>query len=200
MKTSSLLIAILCLFLNYGFAHDANKAFFKIEQKEDVVVVEAEFPWSIRSSLLIAFPDLELSRKQEDYDVALFDYLNNHLIITNGLERLPLLSVNKTVSQGHSHQANYILTFKGASFNKITNSIMCNLTREQTNYHELLLQTKSVEYITTNTATSFEIQFEEKNNKKVLSFYYLAGIIALLLGFVLFYFARKKASRHTSAS
>ena len=194
MRISNIIITIMCLFLNYGFAHDANKAFFKIEQKRDVVEVRAEFPWSIRSAVLIAFPELEYSEKQEDFDTALFSYLNDNLIITNGDEKLSLLSVVKSISQGHSHQTNYILTFKGNHFNKVTNTIMCNLKKSQSNYHELLFETKSIEYITTNTATRFVVNSKLESNVENYKYYYLGFIIILCFTLSSLYFKKQKSS------
>ena len=38
--------------INHAIAHDANAAFFSIEQNEEGFLVKAEFPWSLRDGLI----------------------------------------------------------------------------------------------------------------------------------------------------
>ncbi len=63
MKGFCYALMILCLYSTCGFAHDANKAFFKIQQKGNVIEVQAEFPWSIRNAILETFSGAGIFKK-----------------------------------------------------------------------------------------------------------------------------------------
>lgn len=63
MKRRHYLIVIMILSISNGFAHDANKAFFKIQQKGNVIEVQAEFPWSIRNAILETFSGAGIFKK-----------------------------------------------------------------------------------------------------------------------------------------
>uniref|UniRef100_UPI0025FFF722 hypothetical protein n=1 Tax=Winogradskyella sp. TaxID=1883156 RepID=UPI0025FFF722 len=78
MKRILFVIVIICLFVTNGFAHDANKSFFKIRQNGEFVEIEAEFPWSIRNAMLDIFPELESSKNQKDFENTFFKYINDN--------------------------------------------------------------------------------------------------------------------------
>lgn len=162
MKISN--CVLLCLFLNFGFAHDANKAFYKITQKEEVVEVTAEFPWILRNALLKEYPELENSKNQQDFDTAFFNYIKNNFKISTGESSLKLLSVVKRESDGHSHQNNYIFTFKGIGFNTIKNTIMFAISSLHKNYHQLQLKGKQQEFVTTSRDPNFRLDTNSKDN------------------------------------
>lgn len=44
------LFSMMCI--SFGYAHDADKAFFNIIKKGNTTLVETELPWSIRNALI----------------------------------------------------------------------------------------------------------------------------------------------------
>ncbi|OUS01942.1 hypothetical protein A9Q86_04635 [Flavobacteriales bacterium 33_180_T64] len=189
MKWSSCILIVICAFINFGYAHDADKAFFVIEQKDNVVVVKAEFPWSIRTAVLRAFPELENSKEQHEFDTAFFSYIKDNFKISNASKALSLVSVREGVSKGHSHQNNYVLTFEGKYFDTVTNTIMCNLKKPQSNYHKLQFEGQHLEYMTTNKVTRFIINSRQESHLKSYKYYYLSILVVCA---ALFYFKKRK--------
>ena len=170
----------MCLCITNGFAHDANKAFFKIQQKDSVVEVQAEFPWSVRNAVLNAFPELENSNLQSDFDDAFFKYITTNLKISNGEEFLPLVSVKAVKFEGHSHQNNFVIVYAGNNFNTITNTLMFNIYNNQKNYHNVLIENKAIEYQTTLKTTSFNITDTTKQNTNTTIYLSLVIVFGLL--------------------
>ena len=142
----------------FAFAHESNRSFFKIEQKETNVEVMAEFPWTIRNALLLFSPELKKSKSKKEFDAAFFKYINANFILTaaNGTQ-LILQSVKEIRNEGHSHQNNFSFTFEGASYTKVSNSISFNLENNQVNFHKINLNGEILEYKTTKEDSSFEV-------------------------------------------
>ena len=138
MKKGIIFIATLILPL-LTFAHEGNIAFFKIEQKETTVEVIAEFPWTIRNALLDFAPELKNSKSQEEFNTAFFDYIKSSLILSdmNG-KQLELLKIESLNKDGHSHQNDFLFSFKGSSFKKVINRISFNLNTNQINHHTII--------------------------------------------------------------
>ena len=180
MKKGIIFIATLILPL-LTFAHEGNIAFFKIEQKETTVEVIAEFPWTIRNALLDFAPELKNSKSQEKFDTAFFDYIKSSFILTdidgNDLELLSVVPVN---SDGHSHQNDFLFTFKGSSYKKIINRISFNLNTNQINHHTIVNSYETKEYNTSLSQPNFEIS---KQNNANFGFLWL--LILLPIGIAL---------------
>jgi len=192
MTKTLYVIVLICLFISNGFAHDANKAFFKIQQKDNIVEVQAEFPWSLRNAILEAFPELENSKSQEDFNNAFFKYLSTNLEIKNGDSILELLSINEATHEGHSHQNNFIIQYKGNAFDFITNTMMFNVYDNQKNYHDIIVGTEHLKFIASQDSSSFEVR-----STSSMSFKDIAQIGLLVLGFsvlalLLWYRAKNK--------
>lgn len=192
MTKTLYVIVLICLFISNGFAHDANKAFFKIQQKDNIVEVQAEFPWSVRNAILEAFPELENSKSQEDFNYAFFKYLSTNLEIKNGDSILELLSINEATHEGHSHQNNFIIQYKGNAFDFITNTMMFNVYDNQKNYHDIIVGTEHLKFIASQDSSSFEVR-----STSSMSFKDIAQIGLLVLGFsvlalLLWYRAKNK--------
>lgn len=146
----------LCLFMSV-YAHDTNKAFFVVTQQDNEIVVEAEFPWTIRKAVFKEFPTLENTKNQQTIDKAFFDYINKYFqIFSSAGKQLRLKSVNyfKKVG-GHSHQNDYTLVFEGNDFSEIKNMLMFNAFEHQKNYHELTLNGETLTFITDKNRVSF---------------------------------------------
>lgn len=187
-------LVLMWLFVFNGFAHDANKSFFKIYQNGDFVEVEAEFPWSIRNAVLKEFPGLENSNNQKDFDAAFFDYISSNFSISSGNNFLSLLSIKAIAKDGHSHQNNFRFVFIGNNFDTVTNTIMFNIYENQENYHEVELNNQHEEFLTTPKNTLFKIHLDSdsessKGNNTIVILFALVFIVLMSL---LFFENRKK--------
>jgi len=194
MKLIHYVIVIMCLFITNGFAHDANKSFFKIQQKVDFVEVQAEFPWSLRNAVLEAFPELENSNNQKDFDTAFFKYIDANFSIRNGKALLSLVSVKAVDSPGHSHQNNFVFVFAGNNFDTVTNTIMFNIYENQENYHEVEVNNQHEEFVTTPKSTSFRLNFDSDSESSIGNdtIVILLTLVFSLLMSLLFFKNRKK--------
>ncbi|MFK7832532.1 MAG: DUF6702 family protein [Winogradskyella sp.] len=188
------IFAFMFLSVCYGFAHDANKAFFTIQQKEDYVEVQAEFPWSIRNAVLEAYPELENSKDKAEFEAAFYQYVNANFRIAHGDSSLELISVKEEFYEGHSHQNNFSFQFKGGTFDRVSNTLMFNSYDNQKNYNDVILKSESLEFITTPDKASFIVKVSSNNDleyKKTIIF----GAIAFSV-FILLIWFRNKKSKH----
>ncbi|WP_178984005.1 DUF6702 family protein [Winogradskyella helgolandensis] len=184
MTRSRFLLFIFVTLSTFSFAHDANKAFFTIQQKESMVEVTAEFPWSIRNALIDAYPKLENSKSQNDFDTAFFEYVNNNFQIENNGSRLKLLSVNDASHKGHSHQTNFVFLFEGNEFDVIKNTMMFNIYKDQENFHDVLFQKEHIKFITSLDLESFEIVPSSSDLGGIMKMgLLLMGFIVLVISF-----------------
>ena len=103
------------------YAHDSKEAYFKIIKTESNIVVQAEFPWTIRNALFYFKPELENTKNKTVFENAFFDYVATSFIITNSNNRiLKLLKVEmEAIPEGHNHQTNYIFTFENGELFEI---------------------------------------------------------------------------------
>tara|TARA_R110002049_G_scaffold68465_7_gene177488 strand:- start:1233 stop:1811 length:579 start_codon:yes stop_codon:yes gene_type:complete len=164
MKLCHFLLILFISISTLGFAHDANIAFFKIQQKENTVEVQAEFPWSIRNAVVEAYPRLESSNNQEDFDVAFFEYVKSNFQLRQNNSVLTLISIEYDAQQGHSHQSNFVFVFEGNQFDSIKNTMMFNAYVNQENYHDILLDTEHVKFITSKDSSSFQMESQSQNS------------------------------------
>ena len=167
MKRIHYVIVMMCLFITSGFAHDANKSFFKIEQKNNVVEVQAEFPWSIRNAVMEAFPELESSNNKKDFETAFFNYIDANFSIRNSNVLLSLVSVKEVDIQSHSHQNNFVFVFAGNNFDTVTNTVMFNIYDNQKNFHDVEINKEYEEFVTTSENTSFKINLESDSESSI---------------------------------
>lgn len=146
---------------NSIFAHEPNEAFFTFSLKDSLIIVEAELPWSMRNALLGYNPELEKSATKQDFEETFFKYIKNNLTLKdkNG-EILELQKIEELKTNGHSHQNNYLLTFKGGNLLEVTNTIMFNLYKNQVNYNTLTWN--EAMFKTSNNKNSFKTNEEKK--------------------------------------
>ena len=179
-KLTILTIAFILPFL--AFAHEGNKSFFKIEQKETTVEVTAEFPWTIRSALLYFVPELKTLKTKEAFDAAFFEYIKSSFILMdkNGTQ-LELISIESINLDSHSHQNDFLFSFKGISLDKVSNQISFNLNSNQINHHTIVDRYEMRVYETTLGNPNFEIS---KQNNATFGYLWLLALLPLGLGFL----------------
>ena len=147
------------LFLVCGnsiFAHEPNEAFFIFNLGENLITVEAELPWSMRNALIDYNPKLKTSNNKQDFENSFVDYIRDNLILKdkNGLV-LEFEKFEELNNDGHSHQNNYLLTFKSNKLEKVTNTIMFNTYTKQVNYNTITWIGKK--FKTSKNKNSFKI-------------------------------------------
>ncbi|NRD19741.1 hypothetical protein HNV08_06745 [Winogradskyella eckloniae] len=185
-------LVVTLIFSTFSFAHDANKSFFKIQQKGQNVEVQAEFPWSIRNAVIKAFPDLENSNLQSDFEAAFFQYIDHHFQIAHGNSALKLVAVEEVAHSGHSHQNNFVLLYEGNAFDTIKNTILFNIYKDQENYHEILIEPNSIKFITSIDADTFKLQDTSAENYNDL---FLIGLVLLSVVVVFLGIAYKRRNK-----
>ena len=158
MRLSTCIILLFMAFSSLGFAHDANKAFFNIQQKDNLVEVKSEFPWSIRNALLEAYPELEDSKSKADFDTAFFDYVKTNFELRNGNSILKLIAVDEATHNEHSHANAFVFLFEGDAFDAIKNTLMFNIYKDQENYHDVLIKGEHLKFITSPEASIAVVQ------------------------------------------
>ncbi|MCG1036336.1 hypothetical protein [Polaribacter sargassicola] len=169
----------------FAFAHDANKTFFKIVQSDDSIIVNAEFPWTLRNALLKFKPELKNSKNKIDFKNAFFDYVAINFILKdkNG-QIIELLKIEEDKSVNtHSHQNNYIFYFDNGIFYEIQNTLLFNENKNQENFHFIVLENQKFTRITDNKNYNFNIYKSTTNY-----LYWL--IIPFLLLLILFFFKK----------
>lgn len=153
----NIICSIFICFVSKTFSHDTNKAFFVITQKNNEVVIEAEFPWTIRNAIFQEYPILETVKTQKVFDKIVFEYIKKHFeVFSSGNKPLRLKKVNY-IKKGlsHSHQNDYVFVFEGSDFMKIKNTLMFTAFEQQKNHHSLKIDGKSLEFLTDKHTTSF---------------------------------------------
>lgn len=155
------------------FAHEVNVAYFNFTIKENRIEVEAEFPWTMRNTLLDFNPQLEHSTDKQDFEKTFVEYIKKNLVLKdqNGTV-LELVQVRELPKKGHSHQNNYLLEFNGRNLDEVTNTFMFNLYKNQVNYNNVEIENMSKTYKTRPNATSFSIKKTSQ-----ISYWYLSLLI-----------------------
>lgn len=152
------------LFLVCGnsiYAHEPNEAFFIFNLGEELITVQAELPWSMRNALIDYNPNLETSSNKQDFENTFVRYIKDNLILKdkNGLV-LEFEKFNELNNNGHSHQNDYLLTFKGNTLVEVTNTIMFNTYTNQINYNTITWI--GSKFKTSKNENSFKIVKESK--------------------------------------
>jgi hypothetical protein len=164
-------------------AHESNQAFFEIYTIDTKTIVLAEFPWSIRNAVLTFNPKLNSTVKKEVFFDSFLEYVNSTLILVddNG-KKINLIEVIKVPQRGHSHQNNYKFIYDGVNTSKITNSLMFNINKEQTNHHILYRDDNKVSFKTNKSASIYK--FSSKNNTPY--FWLLLLLLLIPTGYILY--------------
>lgn len=173
---------------NSIFAHDPNEAFFTFNLKDDLITVEAEFPWSMRNALMDYNPKLEKSSTKQDFKNTFFEYIKHNLILKdkNGAV-LEFQKFEELKNNGHSHQNNYLLTFKGKNLFEVTNTIMFNLYKNQVNYNTITWS--KTKFKTSNKKNSFKL-----NGENISDFFHNWWIFIIPILLVILIYILKKTT------
>ncbi|MBT8245338.1 MAG: hypothetical protein HKP48_09935 [Winogradskyella sp.] len=174
---------------NSIFAHEPNEAFFTFNLGKNQIMVEAVFPWSMRNALINYNPNLETSNNKQDFESTFVAYIRDNLILKdkNGLV-LEFKKFKEIDNNGHSHQNNYLLTFKGNTLEEVTNTIMFNTYTNQVNYNTITWN--GTKFKTSKNKTSFKIN--EGNKLDFFHFWWLLLFPILIITSIVFF---KKSSR-----
>lgn len=158
------------------YAHEPNRAYFKITEQKDYIELQADFPWTLRNALLLNDPSLELGASKQDYKQALFNYLQSHLILKDVQGNvIPLLEVYEEEHEDHNHQMRFTIRYQGEHWAEIENKIMFNLYDNQVNYHEYHDKEENQHFETTPSTADYH-----RPKKQVLSFWYLGMLIVIV--------------------
>jgi len=181
----SIIIFILFNFLtSFGFSHDSNKAFFKINQEVKYFEIEAEFPWSIRNALLEFNPELENATSKQEFIASLKRYIAKHLILSSKSgNQFELMQLKEITNTGHSHQSNYSIIYKGEDLKTITNKLLFNINQDQQNYHQLNNDDNEVKFTTFKNQPTFNLP-----NTQISNYWYLS--LTIPIGIFLFIWRR----------
>lgn len=140
---------LICAFNPFGYAHEVNEAFFKINQKENTVEIEAEFPWTMRNALIAFNPSLENATSKKDFENTFIEYIKANLILTDKKgNKLKYQEYRELKNSGHAHQNNYLIIFKGDELYEIINTILFNVYNNQVNYHTITSNSKQENFTT----------------------------------------------------
>lgn len=177
-------IVCLSLFLFWGvktWAHDPNKAYFEFEEKEAIIEVVAELPWTIRASVMKEYPDLAASKSQQVFDETFFKYVKNNLVLyTSNNTILELLTVKHLPSEGHTHGGKYMFSYEKGNLLKVKNTFLLNTFRTSQNYHSVKLGENFYEFKTSKSAQEAIISHGIIQKANYLSWF--LGVIVLLVG------------------
>ena len=157
-----LLVILISFISTFGFSHETNKAFFDIIQKEAIVEVHCEFPWTIRSALMAFDSSLEKAKHKSNFETAFNNYIRESLILTNSSgDNLEFIDFKEIENKGHSHANNYLITFKGSDIKTLKNTLMFNIFDHQENYHTYKSDTREFSFSTENGYPLVNLNEEE---------------------------------------
>ena len=177
-------------------AHKANEAFFTIGQTDSAVIVEAEFPWSIRNALLKIDSSLDNNSRKEDYTRALYNYFKEHFFLYDSNNRIMKMSSFRMLDQkGHNHQSNFEIIYLGTSLSAIRNSLFIDQFNNQTNYHFLFSPERT--YTTSKTNDHFSLS-DAPTKKKADSKYF--AIFLLMIGLLVSLVIKYKKAKTSGVS
>lgn len=167
-----------------AYAHDSKEAFFTIPKdgRNGMVQVQAEFPWTVRTALLAYDTTLQKATTRADFDQAFFNYVKVNLILQDPEgQLLELRKVYEVEEGGHGHQSNFIFEYRGNTVEKITNTMLFNLSDQQINYHTILADNQNWAFETRVAQPAFIIRYVPRTWKDDLP-WYIGGLL-LLVGF-----------------
>lgn len=183
MKFINHLLVIVGMFYSLiAYAHDADKAYFKILEEDDNTVVFAEFPWSIRKVL----DNVKNKTNNESLQDKLVNYLKDNLILENKKgEVMPFFKIElvKNKNEDHHSMVNYKVYFIGNNLHRVTNTVMCDFFKKQLNFNSLPNET--VVHVTSSKEPSFVVKlvnpYYDNVTYYVISFLGLVGTVILLV-------------------
>ena len=133
-----LMIMTLLWFSTLVLAHSPNRAYFDIQVKENAIVVNAEFPWTIREALMNYDSQLGENADEQAITQALECYFMDNFIIRDengGVAAIQSLRI--LPHRGHSHQANVEVVYEHVEASLIVNTLMFDIFLDQKNIHKI---------------------------------------------------------------
>lgn len=151
-----IVLGLLFSLKNFVFSHSPNEVSFSIYESDTSILVDTEFPWSIRNAVFMFDSTLNKKSTYEDIHNSLFNYIEENLIINdlNG-DKIKLLKVINKKNQGH-HE-NYQFVFEKRGIRKIKNTLLFNFSKKQKNYHVLDINGEKKEFVLTHNKKEEEI-------------------------------------------
>ena len=175
------LFLVLIGFLNCAYSHSPNEVSFSIYEKDTFILVDTEFPWSIRNAVFIADSTLSDSSSFDEIKNSLFHYVNQNFVMTDVKgKQIKLLKLVDLKNKGH-HE-NYQFVFENKEIGKIKNSLLFNFSKKQKNYHVLQIGNERKEFVLSKEDPEVEIKEPSSFSKLQVI---LLILIILLLGFIL---------------
>ncbi len=167
----------------WTYAHDVNKAYFTILEKDDKVEIQTEFPWTLREALIDFEPKLLEAKSSSEFKAVFKNYIQENLILVDRFNRkLPFLDFKELPANGHGHSNNYLLIFEGNNLAKLENRIMFNIYENQQNIH-FFGSDKKQERFTNLKSPVLKIAF-------IFNLGYFSFIL-ILIGFFIFILKKK---------
>jgi len=188
LKSGSLALSgILVLIACTAIAHSPTEAYFEIYQTPTGIIVDAEFPWTLRNALIDHSPELIQATSQEQFQAVFEQYIQEHFILRDQRsEIIELYSIEKRSNNDHSHSANYRLLFAQSEIAEVTNTVMIALNPSQNNFQTMITGDSEIEFFTNNLAPIYLLK-NKKTNGLIWSFSVLLFIpLAILLKKILF--------------
>jgi len=184
-----IIFCFICLYSNLLVVHETNEAFFIITEKENTIEIKAELPWTMRNALIAYNPSLKNTTSNKDFEDTFIEYIKANLILKNNTGNL-LKFKNYTAldNNGHSHQNSYLIVFSGSDLIEVTNTIMFNINKNQVNYNNLIINSKT--YKTSKSSNHFKL-----NQKNVSDNWYFFFLIVPLLFLVNKYYQKTIANK-----
>ncbi len=178
MRSSAFLL-LLFLYSTILPAHEVNEAHFVLKKTDGHWVIEGDFPWILRNSLIQFDPNVEQAKDQKTIDAALFSYVLSNLILKNQQrESIPLTRIEPIVNPDHSHQIRYDFHFEGGDLAEITNTLMTNVNENQVNYL-IFLDGEIIKNYKTSKNHAV-IHLEEENHTPLQWLWVWVALIAIL--------------------
>ena len=174
-----IVIGFLFSVINNAFSHSPNEVSFSIYEKDTFVLVDTEFPWSIRNAVFMADSTLNESSSFDEIKVSLFNYVTQNFVMTSVDGKvIKLLKLIDLKNQGH-HE-NYQFVFENKEIGKIKNTLLFNFSEKQKNFHFLNLEGEKTKFVLTPEFPEKTIAEKSYFSKIVLAMSILFLIIAAL--------------------
>lgn len=171
-----------------SYAHAPNEAFFDIFESQGNLIIQVEFPWTIRKALLQAAPHLEQAQTQSEMEAGLLDYLKQNIQILDqqkkAFQLLSLVPIPNT--SNHGHGTLYQLNFDHhRPIHSIQNSTMFNSYPKQINYHTLHTSKGTIKFTTNQQQPSYLVMDATTSPSNGFFYTIITGLISVGIGLFL---------------
>lgn len=160
-----------------AFSHDADVAFFDIQQiNSREIYIYADFPWTLRDALIQFDSSLLTDKRKGNWKTVFAEYVALRLrIYDSNHQQIKLLEIEDVPNEHSGHAIQYIFRFEGGTIREIDNQLMFNINEDQKNYHKLIKEHDSIEFVTSLTSPNFKL------NQPAYLKYYLTLLVLLTI-------------------